>query len=426
MTIMQRKFILSLVFSLILGIVSFSFAQQTEETPASSSQQRPEESFPPETQESKKITAIEVKGNKAISINTIVSKMKARIGSSYNENIISDDLKRLYLLGFFSDIKMDTEDYKDGVKVIITVVERPIIEKITFSGITRLTMKDAKIKESLKSKETQYLDYPNLAEDVRTLKKMYEKAGYGQAQIDYQVSLNKENNKASVQFNVVEGRKITIKNIFVEGNKSYPARRILGLIKTKRGWLFNAGLYKEDVLKEDIERLKSFYHKEGFVDVAVDYEVKADTKRPYLLYITIKIQEGKKYLVGNVIIEGNKNISEKDILSKLSECIPGKVFSQEALKQDVVNIQGLYFDRGYISAQVQEASSLNSSTGRVDIVYNITENEINYVDKIKIRGNVKTKDVVIRRELRIRPGDKFDGEKLRRSKERLQNLGFFD
>jgi len=373
----------------------------------------------------KLVLAIEITGNKFISSNTIISKMKTRVGSPYQENIISDDLKRLYLLGFFSDIKIDTEDYKDGLKVIITLTERPIIESIAFSGIRRLTMKDEKLKESLKSKETQYLDYPNLAEDVQTLKKMYEKIGYSQAIVEYKIELNNQTNKVKVQFNIQEGKRIRIKDIFVEGNKSYPTKRILKLIKNKRAWFFNAGVFKEDVFREDIERIKSFYRREGFTDVIVDSQTRIDPKKSFL-YITIKIQEGRKYLVGNVAILGNKNISEKDILSRLKECIPGKVFSQEALKQDVANIQGLYFDRGYILAQVQDTGSLNTQTSRIDILYTITENDIYYVDKIKIRGNVKTKDVVIRRELRIRPGDKFDGDKLRRSKERLQNLGFFE
>jgi outer membrane protein insertion porin family len=374
----------------------------------------------------KKVTAIEIRGNKSISTNTIVSKMKTRIGSPYQENIISDDLKRLYLLGFFSDIKIDTEDYKDGVKIIVSVVERQLIEKITFSGIRRITLKDEKIKEQLKSKETQYLDYPSLSEDVRILKKMYERIGYSQVQIDYQVDINKETNKAVVRFNVVEGKKIGIKDINVKGNVAFPKRRILKLMKTKRAWLLNPGVLKEDVLKEDIERIKSFYRKNGFADVAVDYEVNLYPYKPHLLYITIKIQEGKKYLVGNITIQGNKDIPEKDILARLKEATPGEVFSQDALKQDVVNIQGLYFDRGYISNRIRETSSVNSYTGRVDIIYNIEENEVAYVDKIKIRGNVKTKDTVIRRELRIHPGDRFDGEKLRRGRERLQNLGFFE
>jgi len=433
---MRRNFFILFTFFLTLGIsLSLLFAQgqpgQGQILPEQSgqAQQEKQEQSSPAPQESqiqKLVTAIEVKGNKAISTNTVISKMKTRVGSPYQENVINDDLKRLYLLGFFSDVKIDTQDYKEGVKIIVTVLERPIIEKITFLGIKRITMSDEKLKELLKSKETQYLDYPNLAEDVRILKKMYEKIGYSQVQIDYQLDLNKETNKAKVQFNVVEGRKIRIKGILMEGNLAFPDRRILRLMKTKRAWFFNAGVLKEEVLKEDIERLKSFYHKEGFADVAVDYVVLPHKKKPFLLYITIKIQEGKKYLVGNVNIEGNKDISKKDILAQLKECIPGEVFSQEALKQDTANIQSLYFDRGYIMVGVQETTALNSHTGRTDITYNIMENEIAYVDKIKVRGNVKTKDMVIRRELRIRPGDKFDGEKLRRSKERLQNLGFFE
>jgi outer membrane protein insertion porin family len=140
----------------------------------------------------------------------------------------------------------------------------------------------------------------------------------------------------------------------------------------------------------------------------------------------IRIKEGKKFLVGNVTVQGNKDVSEKELLSRLKECVPGKVFSEETLKMEVANLQGLYFDRGYISCQIQDTTSLNSSTGRVDIAFNIIENQVSYVNKIKVRGNVKTKDIVVRRELRIRPGDKFDGEKLRRSKEKLQNLGFFE
>ena len=413
-------------FTLFLGIVfllSLNFISFAEE-PSNS-----KESSPVSAQEkpAQIITAIEVRGNKSVSSNKIIANMKTREGIPYQENVISDDLKRLYLLGFFSDIKIDTQTYKEGVKVIITVVERPIIEKINFSGIMRLTMKEEKIKESLKSKETQYLDYPDLDEDVRILKKLYEKIGFNQVQIEKEVDINKDTNKAKIQFNITEGRKARVKNISVEGNTAYSRKRILKLMKTKRAWLFGAGVLKEEVLKEDIERIKVFYLKEGFADVKVDSEVKPDLRpRRAFLYIAIKITEGRKYLVGNVAIQGNRDIAEKEILAKLKKCIPGSVFSQEALKEDIANVQGLYFDRGYIFTQIQEATALNPHTSRIDIRYNIIENEVAYVNQIKIRGNIKTKDVVIRRELRIKPGDRFDGEKLRRSKERLQNLGFFD
>ena len=424
---MRRLIRVPLTAFFIFAAVSFVFAEENSQNqPQQNAVVLPQVAPPQAVPTVKNVTAIEVKGNKSISTNVIVSKMKTRIGSAYQENIVSDDLKRLYLLGFFSDVKIDTEAYKDGLKIILHVVERPIIAKINFSGISRITMKDEKLKQQLKSKETQYLDYPSLTEDVNTLKKMYEKIGYSQADITYKVELAAETNKATINFDVVEGQKVHIKDITVEGNKSFSSGRILKLLKTKRAWFFNAGVLKEEVLKEDMERVKSFYQREGFTDVVVENEVKSDAKKSYLLFITIKVTEGKKYLVGSVVIQGNKDITEKAILSCLSECIPGKVFSSDAMKKDITSIQGLYFDRGYISAQVQESTIVNSDTGRVDITYSISENQVVFVDKIKIRGNIKTKDIVIRREMRLHPGDKFDGEKLRRSKERLTNLGFFD
>ena len=415
---MRREILIFGVLCFVFAAFAVSFAE--EATPAKADQP------PIEIQTPKIVKLIEVEGNKAISSNTILSKMKTRIGSPYQENVISDDLKRLYLLGFFSDIKIDSQDYKDGIKVLVTVVERPLIEKITFSGMMRIATKDEKLKEQLKSKEGQYLDYPSLAEDVNTLRKMYEKIGYNNAGITYNVDINKDTYKAKVEFKIVEGGRVRIQDIITEGNKSFKSARILKLMKTKSAWFFNAGVLKDDVLREDMERIKSFYRREGFADVAVNYEVKSDIKKPYLLHVYIRIQEGKKYLVGNVTISGNKDIKEKEILARISECTPGKVFSQDALKQDIANIQGLYFDKGYIMAQVQETTSLNPASGRTDISYNIVENQIAYVDKVKIRGNVKTKDIVIRRELTIHPGDQFNGDKLRRSKEKLQNLGFFD
>jgi len=421
-TKMRKRLLVFLSFLFILSVVSFSFAQENKavsSSPGINAQIQ-------DDKEGKMVVLIEVKGNKAISTNTIVSKMKTRIGNPYQENVISDDLKRLYLLNFFSDIRIDAESYKEGLKVIVSVTERPIIDKITFSGINRITMKDEKLKAQLKSKEGQYLDYPSLAEDVRIFQKMYEKIGYSAAKIDYKLDLDASVNKVKINFNVVEGGRVRVKKIIIDGNKNFSDGRVLKLLKTKRAWLFNAGVLKEDVLTEDIERIKSFYRRNGYIDVAVSYEVTSDARKPHLLFININIAEGNKYLVGNVSIKGNKDITEKEIMMRLKECITGKTFSEEAMKYDVSFMQALYFDRGYISAFVQEAVSLNPETSRVDIVYNIVENQITYVDKIQVRGNIKTKDMVIRREMRIHPGDRFDGEKLRRSKERLNNLGFFE
>jgi len=374
-------------------------------------------------QEEKLITAIEIKGNKAISITKIISQIKSRVGSPYIASIVSDDLKRLYATGFFEDVKVETEDFKEGVKLIFEVKEKPIIEKITFIGQRRI--REQILKEEIKSKDGQFLDYPLILSDLEILKKLYERRGFSQAKIDYTIEISPETNKAKVQFKILEGGRIKIGKLFIKGNKSFSHRRIVRLMKTRPSWFFRAGVYKEDVLKEDIERIKSFYQKEGFVDIKVDYNIGFHPKKGFIL-VNIDITEGKKYIVGDIYIKGNKDIVETDIRKRLTECISGKVFSGEAISKDILNISGLYFDKGYIFTEIKEITYLNPKTDRVDITFNIIENQICYVNLIKIKGNTKTKDVVIRRELRIKPGERFDGEKLRRSKERLMNLGFFE
>jgi len=413
----KEKLILGFVVAFLFFCFLGAFAQEENPPPVLSGQTKAHERL---------VTAIEVKGNKSISPNVILSKIKTKIGSPYMENVISDDLKRLYLLGFFSDIRIDTEDYQEGVKVIITVVEKPVIEKISFEGMVRLYyFKPEKLKEQIKSKEGQYLDQTTLKEDTQVLKGIYEKKGFSQAQVDYRVEMNPETGKALVTFVVDEGVRLKVKKIYVKGNQTFKAGRILKLLKTKTAWLFNPGTLKEEVFQEDIERIKSFYKREGFSDVEVDYRIERDPQKPFI-YITIEINEGKRYYVGEVRISGNKDISEAQIRSKLKAAVPGMVYSDEAVQEDINNILSIYFDQGYIMANVADTASLNPQTGKIDIDYKIVENEVAYVNKIKIRGNIKTKDVVIRREMRIFPGDRFDGQKLRRSKEKLNNLGFFE
>ncbi|MFH1678805.1 MAG: outer membrane protein assembly factor BamA [Candidatus Omnitrophota bacterium] len=373
----------------------------------------------------KLITAIEIEGNRSIGNIAVLSKMKSRVGSAYSENIINDDLKRLYLLGYFSDIDIKTEDYKDGIKIIINVVERPIIEKINFTGFRNLRVKEDKLRESVKSRQGQYLDYPALNEDSLTLKKMYIKKGFPESGIEYKVDIAQETNKAVVKFIAKEARRIKIKKIYIEGNTHFSDSRILKIIKTKRAWLLGGGIFKKDVLEEDMQRIISFYQKEGFSDVEASYEIEEHPRKPFL-YITVSIVEGKQYFAGSIHLIGNSVVNEREIRSALLFCPPGKVYYSDGINQDKVIIQGLYFDRGYIMSDVSATTVLNPETGAIDITYHIIENEVSYVNKIKIRGNIKTKDVVIRRELRIHPGDRFDGEKLRRSKERLANLGFFE
>jgi len=398
----MRKIVFGLIIIFILSIALNSFAQEDIAL--------------------KKVTAIDVKGNETISMATIVAKIKIRVGQLYSQNIISEDLKRLYNTGHFSDVSVDREDYKDGFKVIFLVTEKPIIETITYSGQKHLNVR--KLEFLTTSKKGEFLEEQKLREDVGIIEDEYQKRGFSDAVIGYETEIDPETNKATVVFVINEKAKLRITKIYFQGNDSFKSKRLLKLIKTRPDSLFTSGAFKEDVMEDDIARLKSFYQREGFLDVVVGYSSEVQAKGNII--ITIDVAEGQKYTIGEISVDGNTIIDTADIIDAIEETVGGEAFSQIKIQIDSANIQSLYFDKGYIFAHILETTSIDPETGRVDVAFNCREGDIAYVGMINIIGNTKTKDVVVRREMRIDPGERFDGRKLRRSKDRLRNLGFFE
>ncbi len=375
----------------------------------------------PQDTRGKVVTKVEVEGNKNISGATILSKVRTKAGKPFSQIIASDDLKRLYALGYFTDIKIDLQDTEDGVAVIFRVEELPILAEISLAG-NRSIRKEA-LEKLLKSQTGEFLNIRNLRQDMREIQKAYEAKGFPSANIDYQMEVDEQTNQAKVKIIIQEKMRVKIRDIYVEGNLAFSDKKILKLIRTRRDALFTSGLYRKEVLDLDLERISSFYQQSGYLDaqVACDKSFGPEKKK---MYITIKIDEGKQYSVGAIMIEGAVIFPEREIKNCL-KLKPDDIFSKDDLRGDISNIQGFYFERGYITAEVSVDTILNEQTGKIDLVYKIVENELAYIDKIKVRGNTKTRGIVIRRELKSFPGEVFDGRKLKRSKERLYNLGFF-
>ncbi|MEI8175755.1 MAG: outer membrane protein assembly factor BamA [Candidatus Omnitrophota bacterium] len=370
----------------------------------------------------KTIAIIKTRGNKAVSSATILSKIKAKPGDTFSQELLNADLKRLFGLGFFTDISIDAEDYETGVAVTFVVVEKPLISQVTFIG--NKTVRSDRLKKEIKSVENDMLDEIKLNADMENLKTFFKKRGYQLVKATYKIDIDKEKNTAKVTVTIDENLRVKIRKIRFFGNKSIPSKQLLKTISTRPASLFTAGFFKEETFLTDIEKIKTFYENSGFLDVKVDPQTVYDSTGHWM-ELAIKIDEGKKYIVGDIAIKGNAIFPEKELRARL-KMAPKAVFSQIGLRQDVLELQQFYFQKGYMLAQIDGADALNPKTGGVDVAYTVTENELIYIDKIKIKGNIKTKDVVIRRELRSYPGERFDGDKLRRSKERLYNLGYFE
>jgi len=367
------------------------------------------------------IQAIEIRGNRIVSVESILAKMKTKPGTVFSQQVLDEDLKRLYGTGFFTDIRFDQEQLPGGLKIIAFVTEKPVIASIQFAG--NRVMKEKKLLEIIKVKPKEFLDHSRLRKDVMAISQEYQKKGYPRAKVTYDVATS-ETGEATVTLRVEEGAKVKIHAVRIEGSRAFTDKRIKKLMKTKKDTLFTSGYLKEDVLKEDVERITAFYQSEGYLDVVVEDHLEYD-KTGKSIQILLLIDEGKKYLVGTLRLEGAVLFPEGEV-RKTFAMKEGGPFSREGLRRDIANIQKYYFDKGYINAEINADTALDEETGRVDVRYSIVENELTYIRQIQIRGNLKTKDIVIRRELRVLPGESFDGEKLKRSRERLFNLGFFD
>lgn len=369
------------------------------------------------------VSSVEVEGNKIVSTATILTKIRTRPGDSLNQETVDEDIKRLYGTGFFTDVSTEIRPYKNGKLVRFKVQERPLVSSVVVTGARHF--RESKIREELKTKEQELLDRRELKQDVERIKQLYRTKGFYLVDVAQDVKVDEATNKSTVFFAITEGRKLKVRSISFEGNEHLSAGRLRKAMATKQAWSFiTPGYYRPEVMSEDEERIKSLYRSEGYSDVEAKVENHFDEQNRYMtVHVTVK--EGSRYLVGSVSFQGVQKVPVDQLMKELK--LKGDApFSQDKLYADVAKVQSAYFSKGYMAASVDPSTALNPGTKRVDITYSVSEGAIAYVGRIIIKGNVKTRDAVIRRELRIAPGERFDGEKLRRSKERIYNLGYFE
>lgn len=377
---------------------------------------------PGESDRPNTIVEVEIRGNQIVSTNTILSKIRTQKGEPLHQDIVNEDIKRLYATGYFQDIKMEVEERSGGYALVIGVREKAIIREIKIEGFT--IFKEDKIRKELAVIEGQILDRKAVKQGVEAVRKLYANKGYRFVDLDSEVDVNEETREATVYIKITEGAKQKIKEVRFEGVTAFKPKKLQKMMKTKKAWFIRSGVFKEEEFQKDLEKIRFFYQQEGYLDAKVQAGFEQDPKEQKMI-IVVTVEEGQKYSTGEIKIEGNKLFPESEIWQQL-EMLPGLTYSQYYLSRDIEKIREYYNDRGHIDARIIPDVKLNRESGKVDVTYRIEEGDLYFVDKVLVRGNTKTRDMVIRRELRIRPGERFDGEKIRKSKQRLENLGFFE
>ena len=375
-----------------------------------------------EAQEGQRIALVSVRGTRTIANETILAKVQTKPGAPYQERVVNNDIRRLFSLGYFTDVRTEVTTQPAGLEVTFVVIEKPTIETVEVKG-NQFVLTE-KVLDLFGVKTGQLYDARAVKEGIDQLEDAYRRKGFSDPEILSQASVDQVRNTAAVHLLVEEGVRVRIQQILIEGNTAFSDRRIRRLLKTKKRRWFGPGVFQEEVLDEDLERVEAFYRTQGYQDVLVTRTVyEAPTGSG--LIIDLKVVEGLQHRVGQVAVHGTVLFPEHEVL-RLLALKPGAVYNREALQEDLRRIKEYYGDRGYIKAQITPDTRLDEASKRVDVMYRITENELVYINRIDIQGNLRTKDVVVRRELRVYPGEPFDGEQLRKSIERLYNLGYFE
>ena len=365
---------------------------------------------------------MDVSGLKTIAKETILAKVQTKAGGPYQDAVISEDLRRIFALGYFTDVKADVERLADGLKLIFVVKEKPTIASVDVQGFRFL--RKPKLLELVGIGAGTLYDPRAVKEGIDQIKAEYARKGFAECEVLSQVKVDDATNTAVLYLLVDEGPRMRISGILVEGNQAFSDRRIRKLLKTKRRRWFGAGVYDEQVLEEDLERVRAFYHKHGYQDVEVSHELAREASGRGL-YVHLRLTEGLQHRVGSVALAGISLFPEREI-RRVVTLKPGAVYSTESLQEDLRLIKQYYGDRGYIHAEVTPDPQLDQATKRVNLTYHVVERELVSINRIAIRGNLRTRDLVVRRDLRVYPGDRFDGAKIRKSVERLYNLGYFE
>ncbi len=373
------------------------------------------------------VREIEVRfiGPETVNRSVVMANIQTAVGKPRSREIIEQDVRNLINTGYFFDVRVLEEPVVNGLRIVFQVQGKATIKEIVFEGEKRF--KEERLRKESTQKIGDSLDERKAHDDARKMQELYEKAGYPDAKVTYDVAVDKDTGKAVLKFKILEGERVLIKAIKFTGNKAYPDERLCKLLKTRRhwlgSWLAGTGVLKDDEFKEDLDKLRDFYHSNGYIDMEIR-GTRIQRVGALWMVVYIDLFEGAQYKVGAVAIDGNRLFPTTE-LDKQLKMTTAKTFTPTGMSADQKALVDYYGARGYLDTDVRPIRSPNVQTGRIDITYAIHEGELTYIEKVEIRGNSKTKDKVIRRELAVHPAEIYDSVRVDRSVDRLKNLGYF-
>ena len=373
------------------------------------------------------VGSIAVTGNKKIEESAIKAKISTKVGEKLDPQKIRTDIKELFKMGFFQNVIVDKRLSGQQIALTYTVVEKPTLAEILFEGNDDL--EESELSEAVGMKVYEILDYGKVNEAVAKIEKLYEDKGFFLAKVKPEIKETAPQ-AVTLTFRITENDKVRVAKVRFLGNNQIPSTRLKSVMQTQEGGFFSfisgSGSYKQDVFDRDIQLLYYLvYYNEGFIQAKIDRPQVYVTPDKKSIYITIRVEEGEKYNVGDITFAGDLLFPDAELYSSI-KTKSGELFVYSQFQADLSTLQAKYGDLGYAYANIIPRTRAREKDRLVDITFEIDKGNKVYISRINTLGNSKTRDKVIRREMRIFEGELYNETRRRESLNNIKRLGYFE
>jgi len=376
--------------------------------------------------EEQTIAALKIEGLKRVEEASVRAVISSQPGRVYNPKSLGDDIRSVFKMGYFTDVRVERKSTPQGPVLIFQVEEKPSVKEVRIEGNDDVSKDD--INAVIDIKPFSVLSYDKIYRNMEKIQNVYVDQGFFLAEVDYAL-VTETNNQVSIVFKINEHAKVEVKKIIILGNDKIADKDLREIMMTKPGdllsFLTKAGQYRRELVERDAWFIGNYYADRGYLHAKVATPQVAISPDKKYIYVTFSITEGEQYKMGDLAFSGDL-LFPKERLEKAVTLKKGQIFNRSQFLADMERVSDLYKDLGYAFANVVPMSTEHDQEKTVDINMQIQKGQKVWIEQINVVGNTKTRDKVIRREMRIAEGDLYSSTGIARSKRRIYQLGYFE
>jgi outer membrane protein insertion porin family len=348
------------------------------------------------------IVEVRVEGNKRVEPEAIKRALRNKEGRAFDPARTADDLKSLWALNYFADVQLLVQRLPKGIAYIVRVVERPAVREVRITGNDELSKDD--FKDTIDIRPYSILDVAAIRRNQKKILDKYTEKGHFLAEVTYELQPVGDSGEVDVVYVIREHAKVQVKELNFLGSARVPVADLKEVMLTKEGsWLSffdGSGVYREEMFQRDLQVVQSAYYDRGFINVKVDKPNVTLSPDKRYIYISLKIEEGEQYSIGKLDFSGDLLITKEEMTTRMTSRA-GEIFNRSLLARDIQAITDVYYDQGYAYANITPVTAVNAEAKTIDLTFDVQKGEQVTIERIDIVGNTKTRDKVIRRQLRV-------------------------